>query len=561
MRKITSFLLILVLIFGLLASSCGGNSQTEQSTDTPQSTAPSNEPEKTERKIYEHVLIVGIGSAGAFFADADTPNIDRVFENGSITYKARAESLTKSEPCWASMLHGVEYSAHKILENEEEPYPSDSEFPSVFRAVKEQNPNASVTVIGDSFFTVSVIEENLGVNTIEANGDFAVAEAACSYLDQNDAPNLMFVCFDSPDTLGHIEGFGSVGHLSAIRNTDTFFGYIYERYEKQGILDDTLVIVTSNHGGFGIDHGSNKNEEKYVMFAASGESVIKNVTPEDMYIRDLPSVIMYAFGLECPDGWTARLPKGIFDGAGGGEREFYIDKNTARYRETLETPQKDSEKHITNFITDKNLQYYLTFDETTEDSLGNTVEATDDYYYIDGVFGKSIWLDNGYLTIPDYSTEQEGFTVAMWVRSNSVFSDTPIITNRSRDDINNNGFTLYLADEKTIAILSTGNGSDSSVNPHKIPTDYADGWMHVIFTYSPEEGKAKISFDFGKFKTISLKDSMTGDIFNNGSPLYIGYEPSTTDSYTFNGAIDEFMQFDGSFSDEDVANLAAYYAK
>lgn len=562
MRRISSFLLLFILLLSILASSCANNSQAEPNTDTTSSNSPSNDSEKTERKIYKHVLLVGVGSAGAFFADADTPNIDRVFENGSITYVARAENPTNSAPCWASMLHGVEYSAHKISEDEGTPYPSDSDFPSVFRAVREQDKSASVTVIGDSFFTVSMTEEDLGINTIEATGDFAVAETACKYLNENEAPTLMFVCFDSPDSLGHVEGFGSAGHLAAIRNTDTFFGYICDRYEAQGILDDTLVIVTSNHGGFEQDHGSHKNEEKFVMFAASGESVIKNGTPEDMYIRDIPAVVMYALGLECPENWTARLPAGIFAGVGGGERKTYIDENTARYRKTLETPQKDSEKYITNFITDKELEYYLTFDQTTEDSCGNEISATDDYYYIDGVFGNGICLDNGYLTIPDYSNGKDAFTVAMWLKINGVFADTPIITNRNKNDLSNNGFTLSLTGgSRTIAVLTMGNGSDSAEHPVKIPTDYLDGWMHVIFTYIPEEGKAKIAFDFGDFKNIALKDGMTENIFDNGTSLCIGYEPNSNNHYSFNGAIDEFMQFDGSFTDEDIANLAAYYAK
>lgn len=54
---------------------------------------------------------------------------------------------------------------------------------------------------------------------------------------------------------------------------------------------------------------------------------------------------------------------------------------------------------------------------------------------------------------------------------------------------------------------------------------------------------------------------MLESVFDNGAPLCIGYEPDSSDLYTFNGAIDELMQFDGYFTDEDVAALAEYYAK
>ncbi|MBR5453672.1 MAG: hypothetical protein IKV54_06300 [Clostridia bacterium] len=566
MKKITAFLLSVILIFGILLTSCA-----DSTVDTPiaDTTVAEETPDNTdgkERKIYKHVLVICSESAGAFFRDADTPNIDRFFSDGSVTYTARADSPALTETCFMSMLHGAKYSEHKIFEGNGTAYPADSEFPSVFRAVLEQAPDARVTVIADKFFTVDSTEDGIGIEKIEANGDFRVAETICEYLNENSAPTLLFTAFTDCYSVAADDGWGTVGHLSALRNEDMFIGIILDKYEEQGILDDTLVIVTANSGGYEHDQGGNSDSEKYVMFAVAGESVIKNGEPRDMEIRDVPAVIMYALGLECPENWTARLPAGIFDGVGEEERGEYVSADNARYRQSLPTPGSDSEGYVTNYITDKALKYYLTFDGTTEDSCGSKVEAVDDYYYIDGIFGEGIRLDNGYLTLPDYSNGGEAFTLAMWLKVESAFSDTAVITNRNRTDQKNSGFTLSVTDltgkNKTPSlVLTTGNGEKSDMRPFKLPSDHLDGWVHLIFAYNPEEGKARISFDFGEFKEIVLRDGMT-DVFDNGI-LCIGHEPvgESPYNYNFDGGIDELMQFDGYFTEDDVAALVEYYKK
>ena len=36
-------------------------------------------------KKFDHVIVVGIDGVGSFIKDADTPNFDKIFENGAVT--------------------------------------------------------------------------------------------------------------------------------------------------------------------------------------------------------------------------------------------------------------------------------------------------------------------------------------------------------------------------------------------------------------------------------------------------------------------------------------------
>ena len=56
---------------------------------------------------YSHVIVIGVDGAGAWFKDADTPNFDRIFAKGAVTYRALSSKPTISAECWGLMLIGV----------------------------------------------------------------------------------------------------------------------------------------------------------------------------------------------------------------------------------------------------------------------------------------------------------------------------------------------------------------------------------------------------------------------------------------------------------------------
>jgi arylsulfatase A-like enzyme len=125
---------------------------------------------------------------------------------------------------------------------------------------------------------------------------------------------------DSVDGAGHGNGYGTPNHLKRIEEVDLLVNDIHTAADDAGILDDTLFMVIADHGGTNPgtgkgSHGGWSDEEKYVTFAATGKGVCHGVI-EEMNIRDLAAIVLYALGIEAPafdeNGWTSQIPAGLF---------------------------------------------------------------------------------------------------------------------------------------------------------------------------------------------------------------------------------------------------------
>ena len=107
-----------------------------------------------------------------------------------------------------------------------------------------------------------------------------------------------------------------------IDKCDSYIGEVYDAYQNAGVLDDTLFIVTSDHGGTHSiakdgtssgTHGGNSDREMKVFFGAVGKGV-KNTVLKSARIQDIPAIVCYALGIRGNIGeWESIIPEGLFD--------------------------------------------------------------------------------------------------------------------------------------------------------------------------------------------------------------------------------------------------------
>lgn len=78
--------------------------------------------------------------------------------------------------------------------------------------------------------------------------------------------NYSFVHFRLPDAIGHADGWGSVPWNDIVEFTDDNIGDIFNLVETDaGLVDDTIIILTSDHGGSGNGHTPATDPEHYTI--------------------------------------------------------------------------------------------------------------------------------------------------------------------------------------------------------------------------------------------------------------------------------------------------------
>ena len=265
----------------------------------------------TLRKNYKYVVVLGVDGMGAYCKYADSKNINRIFKDGATSYECLAVYRTISAQCWGSMLMGVAPDVHgltnqKIIDEE-----NIDGFPTVFKYIHEAFPDShSASFCCWNPINHGIIEDIPGV-TREKVGDAAIPERVKQYIAERGAPTFLFIQMNSIDASGHKNGYGTPDYLRDIEAVDGYIGEIYQAYVNAGVIDDTLFMVTADHGGINTAHGGDTPEEMNVYFGAAGHSV-NNVTLSSVCIQDIPAIVCYALGISGGEHWVSRVPADLF---------------------------------------------------------------------------------------------------------------------------------------------------------------------------------------------------------------------------------------------------------
>ncbi len=330
---------------------------------------------------YKRVFMLGIDGMGAFNKYAETPNMDKLFENGATTYSALASRPTSSAQCWTSMLTGAIPEVHKLTNSNMHPI---AELPTVFRLIKNAYPEAETAAFTDwAPIAEEIITPNGGVTAYDVGDEDGLCDRLLEYLDAHD-PKMLFIQFNSVDSAGHRSGYGSEFHLERIAHSDELLGKLIAKYKEKGYFEDTLFMVTADHGGTpggenGGSHGGWSDGEKYVFLGISGKNINKGQIGE-ISLRDFPAIVLHALGINSPEfnvrGYASQMPIGVFEDAGIKDRVVIYPKQEEFERKERRQPDKSSPEYIGNFIDISKIRFWQTFENGINDETGNCEVST-----------------------------------------------------------------------------------------------------------------------------------------------------------------------------------------
>lgn len=272
-------------------------------------------------KGVKHVILIGVDGMGANYLSKtkNIPVMQSIMRMGVSTMHARCVSPSSSADNWASMVMGAGPELHGYTEwNSQKPeIPSRALdhyglFPTIYALLRDQRPNAKIGVIY-SWGGIGYLFPKQAVNKDDhTSNDSLTADHSVKYI-QSDKPDFLFVHFDGVDGAGHSIGWGTKEYYSAIQRTDKYIGQIIQSVKDAGIENNTVIIVTADHGGIKTGHGGKTIQEMEIPWMAYGKGILKNkVLNQSIMTFDTAATIAYLFGLSTPQVWIGRPIQSAF---------------------------------------------------------------------------------------------------------------------------------------------------------------------------------------------------------------------------------------------------------
>ena len=95
---------------------------------------------------------------------------------------------------------------------------------------------------------------------------------------------------------------------------DGYVKQILDAIKKAGIMDETVVMLSSDHGGINKGHGGKTLMEVEIPWIVYGNAVKqKGEVKQSIVTYDTGATIAYLLGLKQPQLWTGRAVKNIFE--------------------------------------------------------------------------------------------------------------------------------------------------------------------------------------------------------------------------------------------------------
>lgn len=268
----------------------------------------------TAEPLAKHVFIISIdGGAPYVMRESEMPVLEGMAENGAAAWDAQTIFPSVTLIAHVSMMTGVDVNKHKVTWNGHEP-DKTLDVTTCFAEAKAKDEN-----IHTAFFTGKdklVLIDLPGSMNYTAEPHYEtedVTAAAAEYIVAN-KPNLTFVHFAKTDGLGHKHTWGSDEQKAGFTDVDTGIGKLWKAVEEAGIADESVFIITADHGGHKNTHGSNKPEDMTIPWVLSGKGVKEGyVIEEDVKVYDSAATALWLLGVDIPESFDGKAITNAFD--------------------------------------------------------------------------------------------------------------------------------------------------------------------------------------------------------------------------------------------------------
>jgi len=258
-----------------------------------------------------HLVFIGLDGWGAVYVPkANMPTVKRMIAGGASSLDVRCVMPSISWPNWSSLFCGtppeLRTSEAKREASENKAAKIIDDFPSMFTIVKRNS------VFFYEWPELSNICPDETTVKLNITSDLESARKVAAYIVEK-KPVFTAVSFNEPDGTGHKKHWGSPDYYAMLEAVDNYIAVIEQAVKDAGIYDDTVFVLSADHGGNYWGHGNNFPKMRKIPLVIYGKGIKEGSTiSSPAGICDIAPTMAAILGLQAPAEWTGRPLLEIF---------------------------------------------------------------------------------------------------------------------------------------------------------------------------------------------------------------------------------------------------------
>jgi hypothetical protein len=253
----------------------------------------------TPRPVAKRVLIVSFdGLRPEAIFNAPMENLLALMDQGAFSLQAQTTYPSATLPGHASMLTGLCPAQHGVDWNDYLPHNGYALGTDLFDLAHAAGLQ-TVMYVGKE--KLRQVTESTDIFEFIADRDRVIAERLLASFPADFG--VLFVHFPTADWMGHLYGWLSPEQFSVLRRGDEALGMILTRLDELGIRDETLIIVTADHGGHDSEHGATLPADMTIPWIISGPGVRQGGLLTRVFTMDTAATAAWALDLPIPPDW------------------------------------------------------------------------------------------------------------------------------------------------------------------------------------------------------------------------------------------------------------------
>jgi predicted AlkP superfamily pyrophosphatase or phosphodiesterase len=264
---------------------------------------------KTRKEIIhaQHIVFIGLdGFGSAYIPKANMPTVKQMIAVGSSSMDMRNILPSISWPNWSSLFRGTPPQNQTV-----------TDFPSIFSLIKRSNTGERTDNVTNSFFFQwQELDKICSADEAEKfviESSYGSLQEITTYIIEN-KPFFTAIVFEEPDTTGHKKAWGSKAYYNKLQILDDFIAIIMQAVKEAGIYDNTVFMLSSDHGGYFYSHWLKISKNRKIPFVVFGRGIKKGyIVSSSVGICDIAPTMALILGLEIPPEWTGTALIEIFE--------------------------------------------------------------------------------------------------------------------------------------------------------------------------------------------------------------------------------------------------------